>query len=35
MEELDVIMLQETKMEKCDKILVSSLWMARNREWTE
>ena len=29
----DVVMIQETKKEKCDRRFVSSVWMVRNKDW--
>ncbi|RVW49588.1 hypothetical protein CK203_076791 [Vitis vinifera] len=29
----DVVMIQETKKEECDRRLVGSVWSARNKEW--
>ncbi|RVW75035.1 hypothetical protein CK203_053703 [Vitis vinifera] len=32
-EKPDVVMIQETKKEECDRRLVGSVWSARNKEW--
>ncbi|KAJ9685364.1 hypothetical protein PVL29_017406 [Vitis rotundifolia] len=29
----DVVMIQETKKEKCDRRFVGSVWMVRDKEW--
>ena len=33
LENLDVVMFQETKREVCDKRFVGSVWLVRNKEW--
>ena len=33
LENLDVVMIQETKKEKCDRRLVGSVWTVRNKDW--
>ncbi|RVW45741.1 hypothetical protein CK203_094977 [Vitis vinifera] len=33
LENPDVVMIQETKKEKCDKRLVGSVWTIRNKDW--
>ncbi|KAJ9671127.1 hypothetical protein PVL29_027221 [Vitis rotundifolia] len=33
-ENLDVVMIQETKKVKCDRRFVGSVWTVRNKEWT-
>ncbi|RVX20328.1 Transposon TX1 uncharacterized 149 kDa protein [Vitis vinifera] len=33
LEKPDVVMIQETKKEKCDKRLVGSVWTVRNKDW--
>ena len=32
-ENLDVVLLQETKMESCDRRFVGSVWKVRNNQW--
>ena len=29
----DVVMIQETKKEKCDRRFVGGVWMVRNKDW--
>ena len=33
LEKPDVVMIQETKKEKCDRRLVGSVWTVRNKDW--
>ena len=33
LENLDVVMFQETKREECDRRFVGSVWSVRNKEW--
>ncbi|KAJ9671263.1 hypothetical protein PVL29_027312 [Vitis rotundifolia] len=33
LQNLDVVMFQETKREVCDKRFVGSVWSVRNKEW--
>ena len=33
LENLDVVMFQETKREVCDRRFVGSVWLVRNKEW--
>ena len=33
LENPDVVMIQETKKEKCDRRLVGSVWTVRNKDW--
>ena len=33
LENSDVVMIQETKMEVCDRRFVGSVWTVRNKEW--
>ena len=29
----DIVMIQETKKEKCDRRLVGRVWTVRNKDW--
>ncbi|KAJ9691156.1 hypothetical protein PVL29_013364 [Vitis rotundifolia] len=33
LQNLDVVMFQETKREECDRRFVGSVWSVRNKEW--